>query len=258
MKRITLFHWNIAEGEERAASLRSEGFEVGLQCKVVPAALQEMGAHPPDAVVVDLSRLPSQGRELAGALRRRKATRLVPIVFADGDSARIARVKALLPDASFTDWPSLSKAIEHALGEKPAKPVVPGTMAGYSGTPLPKKLGIGRGSLVALLGAPENFEATLGKLPEGARTKRVARSGADVILLFAKSRAELERRFPKAAKALAEGGRLWIAWPKKASGVATDLTETFVRAHGLGNRFVDYKICAVDETWSGLCFARRR
>ncbi|MCP4662787.1 MAG: DUF3052 domain-containing protein [bacterium] len=131
-------------------------------------------------------------------------------------------------------------------------------MDGYSGTPLPKKLGIRAGSVVALLGAPAGFERKLGELPEGVRLKKQARGHADVILLFARSRANLEARFPAAARALAEGGGLWIVWPKKASGVASDLTLPAVRAFGLGSGFVDYKICAVDETFSGLLFARRR
>jgi hypothetical protein len=129
---------------------------------------------------------------------------------------------------------------------------------GYSGTPLPKKLGVRAGAVVTLLGAPPGFERKLGALPEKVRLKRQARGKANLIVLFLKSRAELDRRFPVAARALAEGGGLWIAWPKKASGVTTDLTQATVRRFGLGAGFVDYKICAIDETWSGLLFARRR
>jgi len=129
-------------------------------------------------------------------------------------------------------------------------------MNGYSGTPLPKKLGIGPGATVLLLGAPKGFETALGALPDGARTTRRARSGG-VLLLFVASRAALGERFPSALAALAPRGRLWICWPKKASGVATDVTERVVRAFGLERGLVDFKICAVDATWSGLCFVRR-
>ena len=121
-------------------------------------------------------------------------------------------------------------------------------MEAYSGTPLPKKLGVREGAVVALLGA----------LPVGVRLQEQARSRAHLIVLFAKSRAELERRLPAAIRALAEGGRLWVAWPKKASGVAARLTQADVRSVGLGAGLVDYKVCAIDATWSGLCFARRR
>jgi hypothetical protein len=132
-------------------------------------------------------------------------------------------------------------------------------VAGYSGTPLPRKLGIKPGSAVALLGAPPGFaERTLGALAEGATIRRDARSAFDVGLLFARSKADLSRRLPAAAKATGDPGALWILWPKKASGVVTDLAERAVRDLGLAAGFVDYKIAAIDSTWSGLCFARRK
>jgi CheY-like chemotaxis protein len=258
MTRIILLHWNAAEGEERAAFLGSQGHEVELQAKVVPAALRAMGTNPPHAIVIDLSRQPSQGREVAGALRRQKATRAVPIIFVGGEPDKVARVRELLPDALFTDWPHITGALKRAFESVPANPVIPGTMASYSATPLPRKLGIQAGSTVALLGAPDDFVETLGALPEGVQLCQEVRRGAAVILLFARSRAELQRRFPAAAKALAEGGRLWILWPKKASGVSTDLAGDGVRAYGLGHGYVDYKIAAIDQTWSGLAFARRK
>jgi hypothetical protein len=129
---------------------------------------------------------------------------------------------------------------------------------GYSGTPLPKKLGVKAGSIVALVGAPEGFLDTLGPLPGGATLRRGTRGPFSVGLLFVRSRAELARRFPAAAKAMGSPGALWIAWPKKASGVVTDLDENVVRAVGLAASLVDYKVAAIDATWSGLCFARRK
>jgi hypothetical protein len=133
----------------------------------------------------------------------------------------------------------------------PAKP------AGYSGTPLPKKLGIKAGSVLALLAAPPDFDDTLGVLPEGVRVSRRAQGKADVIVLFAGSLRDLDRRFDGARAAMSEGARLWIPWPKKASGVETDLTQSDVRRTDLDHGLVDYKIGALDATWSGLCFARR-
>jgi len=132
------------------------------------------------------------------------------------------------------------------------------TMAGYSGTPLPKKLGIKSGATVTLLGAPDDFDATLGELPDDVRVKRQACGTAERVLLFACSLAELRRRFAAAERLLGERGALWICWPKMASGVATEIAEPDVRAFGLAAGWVDYKICAVDATWSGLLFARRK
>ena len=123
---------------------------------------------------------------------------------------------------------------------------------GYSGTPLPRKLGIKEGQRLAFSGAPEGFDRTLGALPDGATVKRRARGPLDVVVAFFTRRAELERRFRRLAAAMERGGSLWIAWPKRASGVATDLTEDVIREIALVNGLVDTKVCAIDETWSGL------
>jgi hypothetical protein len=132
-------------------------------------------------------------------------------------------------------------------------------MAGYSGTPLPKKLGIKEDSIVALLGAPAGFEKVLGALPAGASTKTDLRGKApiDVVLLFTKSRADLAERFAKTRDRIAQNGGLWVCWPKKSSGVATDLTEDVAREIGLAEGLVDNKVCAIDEVWSGLRFVWR-
>jgi len=258
MSRIVLIHWNAEEAEERAARLRRAGHAAGFFADASATGYRSLRADPPDAFVIDLSRVPSHGGALGTWLRQQKATRGVPIVFVDGAPEKVARVRKLLPDAHFTAWSRIRGTLRRALAGPPAKPVVPGTMDGYAAAPLLKKLGIRKGARVALLGAPKGFERTLGALPEGVRVQRAARGRADRILLFARSPADLRRRFPAAARALAEGGGLWILWPKKASGLATDLTQAGVRAFGLAARFVDYKICAVDATWSGLLFARRR
>jgi hypothetical protein len=125
-------------------------------------------------------------------------------------------------------------------------------MAGYSGTPLIRKLGIRAGDTIALVNAPEDYAELIGPLPEGARV--LARPSKDVrfIHLFARDRAVLSRELGRAKKALAKDGMLWVSWPKKSSGVATDLTEDVVRNDALAAGLVDVKVCAVDETWSGL------
>ena len=130
-------------------------------------------------------------------------------------------------------------------------------MAGYTGTPLTKKLGIKAGARVALVRAPEGFERELGRLPEGVRLRTQARGAQDIVLFFATRHAELERRFDGLARAVAPAGGLWIAWPKRTAGVATDLREGIVRELGLAHGLVDNKVCAVDDTWSGLRFVYR-
>jgi hypothetical protein len=125
--------------------------------------------------------------------------------------------------------------------------------AGYSGTPLPRKLGIKPGHRVLLFGAPEGFaEGTLGELPEGVRLRTRASGVADVIVAFHRRRAELAKRMPALRERMDPAAGLWIAWPKRAAKVETDLTEDVVRELALANALVDNKVCAIDETWSGL------
>lgn len=131
--------------------------------------------------------------------------------------------------------------------------------AGYSGTPLPKKLGIREGSRVALLSAPEDIMSTLGELPDGVSIRTRAAGESDIVVLFVTRYAKLRTDFAKAMCLLPEnGGMLWVSWPKKAARTDSDLNEDIVRGHGLAQGMVDTKVCAVDEKWSGLRFNRRR
>ncbi len=131
------------------------------------------------------------------------------------------------------------------------------SQSGYSGTPLAKKLGIKPGARVGLIQAPAGFEATLDGLPDRVEISRQARGRFDVVVFFSKKTSELERRFGKLATRLDPDGGLWIAWPKKSSGVPTDLTFDRVQRIGLDAALVDNKVCAVDQTWSGLRFVYR-
>ncbi len=130
--------------------------------------------------------------------------------------------------------------------------------AGYSGTPLPKKLGIKDGTTFATRHAPDGFAATLGELPTGAEWRTQVRAGLDVVIAFHTSARELVREWPRLTAAVAPNGTVWVAWPKKASKVPTDITEDVLRAELLPTGWVDNKVCAVDEVWSGLRFALRR
>jgi hypothetical protein len=123
--------------------------------------------------------------------------------------------------------------------------------AGYSGTPLPRKLGIKPGHRVVVLEAPDGFVGgTLGELPQGASLE--AEGPADVIVSFHVERAGLEQGMPRLRELMTPAAGLWIAWPKRASRVVTDLTEDVVRELALAHRLVDNKVCAIDATWSGL------
>ena len=129
--------------------------------------------------------------------------------------------------------------------------------AGYSGTPLPRKLGIKPQARVGLVGAPAGFDEVLGELPPGVTVSRRLRGSFDVLVAFFVTRAELERRLPALKGALDHAGGLWVAWPKRSSRIATDLGDGSVRELGLAAGLVDNKVCAIDETWSGLRFVYR-
>ena len=130
-------------------------------------------------------------------------------------------------------------------------------MAGYSETPLAKKLGIKENFKIALVGAPSNFRQELGPLADGVSIVPQTRTPLDLVLLFVKTETDLRKQFSVLAERLTAAGMLWVAWPKKASGVATDLDFGVVQKHGLGVGLVDTKICAVNEVWSGLKFVYR-
>ena len=131
-------------------------------------------------------------------------------------------------------------------------------MPGYSGKALVDKLGVKAGHRVALLDAPDETRSLLAPLPAGVRFVAPEAGLVDVALLFTRAAAHLEQAFVPAARTLAPGGMLWVAWPKRASGVATDVTEDVVRRVGLAAGLVDVKVCAVTDVWSGLKFVRRR
>ena len=130
--------------------------------------------------------------------------------------------------------------------------------AGYSGTPLPRKLGIKEGDRVALLRAPAGFDDTLGELPAAVRVLRQARAPLDVVVLFSTRRAGLVADVERVRTRIERAGSIWVAWPKRSSGVATDITEDVLREELLPTGLVDTKVCAIDATWSGLRFVIRK
>jgi CheY-like chemotaxis protein len=256
--RVILIHWNEYELEGRTAHLRKAGCEVEAWHRLEGAgALRALGEEPPDAVVIDLSRIPSHGREVGVAIRARKTTRHLPLVFVEGAPEKVQRVRDILPDAVYASWRGIKGALKRAVTRPPEDPVrVDSNLAAYAKTPLPKKLGIKEGFVVALVGAPDGMEKTLGRLPKDVTLKPNARGRSDLTLWFVRSRKALDGRIAKMT-GRAEKGGLWIVWPKKTSKLASDLTQAVVREVGLAAGLVDFKVCRVDETWAGLRFTKR-
>jgi CheY-like chemotaxis protein len=257
MSRIRYINWKPEEASELVETLQEAGYDVDLK-PFSNQILQSDRANPPDAILIDLGRIPSQGRDLAISYRTYKDTRHCPILFLGGDQKKVDEIRRILPDAFYTSVSKVVDAITDAI-ENPLKdPIVPASrMQGYVGTPLPKKLGIKENSIVALIGAPEGFAKLLGDSPAGVQIRTSARGRSDITLWFITHQKELHKKILQMGERASNGG-LWIIWPKKASGRSSDLTQNIVRQTGLDSGLVDFKIASVDETWSGLRFTIRK
>ena len=256
MKTVRLVHWNADEGLERQKQLEAFGFDAAFDFGDGVFAMRQVRASLPDAVVIDLSRMPAHGREVAQGLRTAKGTRQVPIVFVDGESDKVARTRQLFPDAVYTTWGRIKTALPKAIATRPADPVVPNHNAAW-GKPIVEKLGVKPGHKVALLGAPAGLAHTLKPWPAKVRLTARPEPDADLFLCFAKTLRELHARLLSVAP-IARRQTLWLSWPKKASTVKSDLDGNIVRETGLRAGWVDFKVCSIDATWSGLAFKRRK
>ena len=194
--------------------------EAGYQVEYelfAPAILRVMRESPPDVLLIDLSRLPSQGRDLGLNIRKTKATRFVPIVFVGGNREKVDMIRSTLPDAWYSSWDTIEEDLLAVIASPVTDPVVPDSvMAGYSGTPLPKKLGIKQGTTLGLIDPPDGFEETLGELPEDVSLIYSLSADCDITLWFNRTREAYESDVERIGK-IVGGGRLWILWPKRSS-----------------------------------------
>jgi hypothetical protein len=258
MKRIRLIHWNKEEAAQRVKFIDAAEFEVEYRFPEGSEGIRQLVNERFAGYVIDLSRLPAQGRDLGILLRKSRTSRYTPIIFVDGDREKIKAIQKLLPDAVFTNWESINLSIRQALKNGIENPLVPRSVfAGYAGKPLVQKLGIKSGMKVSTIQAPAEFIRTLGELPEGAIIRKTTAAASELILWFVRSKKELNSKITKVSRRR-DYNALWVIWPKKSGKIKTDLTQQAVRQIGLASNLVDYKICAVDETWSGLLFARRK
>ena len=238
--------------------LRRAGFAVESGAPNA-AGIRALKDNPPDAFVIDLSRLPSQGRDVAFVIRQTKATRPAPIVFVGGAPQKIEMVMGFLPDASFTSWDKAATALKTAISNPPPNPVVPkSALEGYSNAPLVKKLGIRPNSHILLIDPPTGFKKLIADLPHDVKFIEAHYNECDLIIWFVKSKGHLHQKVKSISGTIAPRGGLWICWPNKASGIDSDLNQQVVRQIGLDIGLVDYKVCAIDATWSGLKFTRHK
>lgn len=257
MKIIKLIHWNKDEILERQEIIASAGFKVDSDIGSGVKVFKDLADDSPAAIVIDLSRLPSQGRDFGLMVRQRQATRQIPLLFVGGHVDKVKIIKELLPDAVYTSWEKLIHDLKQAIQSPPAHPIYhESAFAGYAGKSLVEKLGIQPGKTICLISPPEGFIEHLGKLPAGVKFIEGASGAISMTIYFCKLKEQLERDIPTILEQ-SQYGPIWIAWPKRRSKLACDLSQQFVRQIGLDNHLVDYKICSIDETWSGLLFKNR-
>lgn len=250
MACVRLIHWRAAEASALVKALRSHGHRVIYSERFDSAALRK---SLPDAFVIDLSRLPSHGREVAIFLRGHKATRLIPIVFAGGDPNKVEAIRKLLPDATYTAIAGLPLALDKAIERAPANPVTPPQMMErYAGRTVAQKLGIGENSAGAVIDPPRDYSALVGDLPPGARLEEEPAQPLPVTLWFVHEPAGFLEGLPRMRR-LAGNSKLWLLWRK--GGV---IKQQFVRESAAAAGLVDYKVCALGGDWSAMLFARRR
>jgi hypothetical protein len=250
MTRVRLIHWNATEARPCIEKLRAAGYEVDFG-----GEYKEWKTLPCAAYIIDLTRLPSYGREVATALRNAKTTRAIPIVFVDGLPEKIEQIRRQLPDATYTTWPRIRSALKSALASPTADPVVPTQMMDrYGSRTVAQKLGIKENTSVLLIEPPRDYVRVLGDLPAGAWVEEEPDAHSPVTICFVREVGDLPGTLETARK-LAAHSRLWICWPK---GKKSGIREQFIRDSAIALGLVDYKVCSVDATWSGLLFSLKR
>jgi CheY-like chemotaxis protein len=253
MARVCLFHWKPEEARPLLAALRSAGHEVEYKDKM--ADFRALRQTPPEAIVIDLSRLPSHGRELGIFFRRGRATRHIPLLFVNGDAEKVDRVRALLPDAAYTTALRIKVALRTALANPPANPAKPiSPIERWAGRSTAQKLGIAKDARVAVIDPPPDYVRAIGDLPEGASFEEEHHGECKLALWFVYGPAEFQAALPRMRR-LAAHARLWILWRKARQD---GLNGNVIREGAIAVGLVDYKICSVNETWSAMVFAIKK
>jgi hypothetical protein len=259
MAFVYLVHWNEAEWRDRAAPLAAAGHEVHGHWRQDKAPAWQ--GFEPQVAVISLERLPAHGREIADWIWSARKRRHVPVVFVGGKPEKVAETRTRFPDAVYCSFDDLVRSIDRVVRSRrstaPENRVKTAETAKLpSATPLAWKLGIKTGVTFALVDAPDGFLKTL-QAPKGATRAKAFTEDSDVGVLFARSSHDLARRLKELRPLVAPKSSLWLAWPKRTSPLAGDLSDEVVRQMGLRAGLVDVKVCAIDDVWSGLKFMIR-
>jgi hypothetical protein len=253
MHRVRLFHWRAEEAQTLIAALRAGGYTVEYPGDKANGSWRSLRENPPLAAIIDLTRLPSHGRYVAAEIRASKSMRSIPIVFVDGDAAKVERIRKDLPDAVYTSRSRLFSALKRV---KPlADPAIAPRMMDRTDRSTADKLGIKRGARVALIDPPADYARVLGTLPQGAVLQEEPGETLPLTLWFvrdpdayASGLADMRRR--------AANSRIWVVYPKGRQ--ASGLTQGLIREAALSLGLVDYKVCSVNDVWTGLLFTLKK
>lgn len=254
---VWVVHANHAAGAACAKELAGLGYRAVWRQWSSPE-IGRAKVDPPAAVLIDLSRTPSVGRDVAIAMRSHRALLAVPFLLVDGTREVVANLRKFLPDAVVSDSRRLKTSLAGILKRQPRGARLLSVFAAYESAPLAKKLGIRTDSIVAVRDAPRGLKAKLGELPAGAQLKAHDRAPRDLTMWFVHSHDVLVGEMT-AMRRHASSGALWILWNKNASTDADiRLTQLTVRRAGLDAGLVDFKITRVDDDWAGLRFTVRK
>ena len=254
MARVRLIHWNKSESALRADELRKLGHTVSASPLAVSTLIREINQEMPDALVIDLTRLPSQGCSVGIRIRQSRKRDPIALVFAGGAPAKVAAVRKLLPGALYCDWDSIGELLQ-AL-QPPAVPDRPLPMSEFT-NPVARKLGLKNGITIALVGEPEGFLEQLGGLPEDLQVLAEPASKCELLFWFPRGREDFLDRLDWIATRQKKP-RFWILWPKRTSNVKSGLSQPSIRSAAAGVGLTDYRVCSVDSTWSALLFTTKK
>lgn len=256
MITIRYVHWKAAEAEERADRIRQLGFEVDADACDGPACARALRESLPDAVVIDLARLPSHGRHLGEFLRQGKRTRGLPLVYVGGEAAKVERVRESLPDAAFCDWEELAEAVQTAIAA-PRSPAASAPTGIATAAPLRQKLGLPDNAAVALIDAPAEVEQALTAAAPDVEFRPTLRGKHELVVWCVRHLADWEKKIDRMA-AHAGQGRLWIVWPKQAGERAADVNLNRLRRRGRPFGLIDFKVCSLCDDWSAARFTLQK
>ena len=254
---VWLVHADDAAGASCAKDLAELGYRV-VRRRWSSPEIGRAKVNLPGAVLIDLSRTPSVGRDVAIAMRSHRALLAVPFLLVDGAPEVVANLRKFLPDAVGTDKRRIKTSLAGVLKKQPHGARLLSVFAAYESAPLAKKLGIKAGSVVAIRDAPRGVRAKLGELPAGAKLIVHGKARRDLTMWFVHSHDVLAAEM-SAMRQHASSGALWILWNKNASSDAqVRVTQLTVRKAGLDAGLVDFKITRIDDDWAGLRFTLRK